>query len=155
MSKLTHEIKEFAAQQRLGFLATICQDGTPNLSPKGLTFVYDEQTIIIGEVRSPATIENLVVNPIAELNIVDRNKRRGFRFKGHCEIYESGEDFDRYVAFLHTQGAQSRINAIILMRVDRVQPLISPAYGDGMSEAELETRWKRHYDEGDATNLGE
>lgn len=155
MSILSESIQNFVAQQRLGFLATVCPDGTPNLSPKGLTFVYSDEAIVMGEVRSPNSIENLLAQPIAELNVVDRNKRRGFRFKGRCEVYRAGEDFDRFVAFLREKGAQSEINSIIVMRVDRLQPLISPAYDDGTSEAELELRWQRHYNEADSDNLGE
>ena len=155
MRKLTEEIRAFIDQQRLGYLATVCADGTPNLSPKGLTFAYDDQTIVIGEVRSPASIENLLVQPIAELNIVDRNKRRGFRFKGSCEVHTSGEKFERAVAFLRDRGAQSVLSSIILMTIDRHQPLISPAYDDGTPEAEIEMRWRQHYADASTENLGE
>ena len=155
MEKLTEEIRAFVDQQRLGYLATVCADGTPNLSPKGLTFAYDDRTIIIGEVRSPASIENLLVQPIAELNIVDRNKRRGFRIKGRCEVYTSGDSFDRLAAFLRNKGAQSALSSIILMRIDRLRPLISPAYDDGTPEAEIEFRWRQHYADANPENLGE
>jgi predicted pyridoxine 5'-phosphate oxidase superfamily flavin-nucleotide-binding protein len=37
MGVLTTEIKEFVKKQKLGFIATVCPDGTPNLSPKGTT----------------------------------------------------------------------------------------------------------------------
>ncbi len=58
MGILTTEIKEFVKKQKLGFVATVCPDGTPNLSPKGrqlfgmmniwflLTFILREQLII-------------------------------------------------------------------------------------------------------------
>ena len=150
MKNLSNDIKLFVAKQRLGFLATVCPDGSPNLSPKGLTFVYGDHQIVIGEVRSPGTIRNLDTQPIAELNVVDRNTRKGFRFKGKCEVHSHGQRFDRYIAFLREQGAQSEIRAVIVMNVDRVSPLLSPAYDDGTPEAEVRAHWKQHYEADEA-----
>jgi predicted pyridoxine 5'-phosphate oxidase superfamily flavin-nucleotide-binding protein len=39
MGILTDEMKRVIAQQRLIFAATVCPDGTPNLSPKGTAMV--------------------------------------------------------------------------------------------------------------------
>ena len=35
MAKLSEEMKTLVERQRLGFVATVCPDGTPNVSPKG------------------------------------------------------------------------------------------------------------------------
>ena len=35
-------MKRVVGEQRLGFVATVCPDGTPNLSPKGTTAVWDD-----------------------------------------------------------------------------------------------------------------
>ena len=42
MGILTADMKRVVEQQRLGFVATVCADGTPNLSPKGTTAVWDD-----------------------------------------------------------------------------------------------------------------
>jgi len=39
MSVLNSDMKRLVERQRLGFVATVCPDGTPNLSPKGTTAV--------------------------------------------------------------------------------------------------------------------
>ena len=39
--RLTEDMKRVVNEQRLGFIASICPDGTPNLSPKGTTAVWD------------------------------------------------------------------------------------------------------------------
>ena len=44
MSVLTSEMKRLVVRERLGFVATVCPDGTPNLSPKGTTEVWDSST---------------------------------------------------------------------------------------------------------------
>jgi len=34
MTTLTPDMKRIVAEQKLGFVATVCPDGTPNVSPK-------------------------------------------------------------------------------------------------------------------------
>ena len=43
--RLTEDMKRVLNEQRLGFIASVCQDGTPNLSPKGTTTVWDDEHI--------------------------------------------------------------------------------------------------------------
>ena len=145
MTKISKEMAKFVADQRLGFLATVCPDGSPNLSPKGLTFVFDDTQIVIGEVRSPGTLSNLKFQPIAELNVVDRNSRKGFRFKGHCEVHSEGDQFIRFEEFLKSKGAQSNIRSVIVMTVQTAQSISSPIYDQGVSEAAVRRQWQLHY----------
>src|SRR5882724_6656845 len=42
MGILTDDMKRIVREQRLGYIATVCPDGTPNLSPKGTTAVWDD-----------------------------------------------------------------------------------------------------------------
>src|SRR5437660_758149 len=42
MGVLTDAMKPVVEQQRLGFVASVCADGTPNLSPKGTLSVLDD-----------------------------------------------------------------------------------------------------------------
>ena len=35
MGTLNEEMRRVVEEQRLGYAATVCPDGTPNLSPKG------------------------------------------------------------------------------------------------------------------------
>ena len=58
-------------EQRLGFVATVNGDGTPNLSPKGTFVVIDPSTVAFAEIRSPMTLENLATRPSVEINFVD------------------------------------------------------------------------------------
>jgi hypothetical protein len=42
MAILTEDMKRVVREQRLGFYATVSEDGSPNLSPKGTTDVWDD-----------------------------------------------------------------------------------------------------------------
>ena len=140
MAKINEEMKRVVGEQRLGFMATVCEDGTPNLSPKGLTFVLDDDHLVIGEVRSPGTIANLRTRPTAEINVVDPIARKGFRFKGACRVYSEGAEFEELVAFLRSQGAKSHFRSVIVMTVERAHPLVSPVYDAGTTEQEVRKR---------------
>ena len=58
MGILTDDMQQVVREQRLGFAATVCPDGTPNLSPKGTTKVYDDNHLIFADIHSPTTVEN-------------------------------------------------------------------------------------------------
>jgi uncharacterized protein len=61
--KLTGDMKRVVMEQRLAFVATVCPDGTPNLSPKGTISVWDYDHLVFADIRSPGTITNLRKNP--------------------------------------------------------------------------------------------
>lgn len=147
MSILISDMKRAVAQQRLGFMATVGADGTPNLSPKGQTFVLDDDHLVIGEVRSPRTRTNLAHQPVAEINVVDPIARKGFRFKGPCTVVSEGDRYQELVAFLKAHGAIATPNAVMVMKVERALPLISPGYDTGVTEEDMRRRWKSHYDD--------
>src|SRR5262245_45454735 len=91
-------MKRVVQEQRLAFVATVCPDGTPNLSPKGTIAVWDDDHLVFANIRSPGTMRNLKGNPVIELNIVDPFARKGYRFKGEASILESGSLYDEVMA---------------------------------------------------------
>ena len=83
---ITKEIVKLLSEQKLGFVATVSPNGTPNLSPKGTIISLDKNTLAFADIRSPQTIRNLQGNPLVEINVVDPFARRGYRFKGIAKI---------------------------------------------------------------------
>jgi predicted pyridoxine 5'-phosphate oxidase superfamily flavin-nucleotide-binding protein len=143
---LTDDMKRVVEEQRLGFAATVCADGTPNLSPKGTTAVWDDEHLVFVNIRSPGTIANLRRNPSIEINVVDPFARKGYRFKGTAEVIEAGPLYDQAIAFYEKRGSTVKLfREIVIVHVDRVQPIDSPAYDLGLSEDEIRGRWQRHY----------
>jgi uncharacterized protein len=155
MGALTEDMKQVVERQRLGFVATVCEDGTPNLSPKGTVSVLDDDHLVFADIRSPRTVSNLIRNPNVEINVVDPFIRKGYRFKGQAEILEAGAEFERLVAFflgLGLSDAPRRIRTIVIVRVDQARPLISPGYDREPDEDSMRARWTRYY-LGDETGL--
>jgi predicted pyridoxine 5'-phosphate oxidase superfamily flavin-nucleotide-binding protein len=148
MAILSEDMKRVVREQRLGYVATVCPDGTPNLSPKGTTTVWDDDHLVFADIRSPRTIANLKQNPAIEINVVDWFTRKGYRFKGIATVIEAGSLFDELVSLYSQQGlsdAPRRIQAIVLVEVQRALPLVSPAYDRETTEDDVRTRWEDYY----------
>src|SRR5678815_291080 len=104
MGLLTADMKRVVDEQRLGYVATVCPDGTPNLSPKGTTAVWDDDHLVFADLCSPGTVENLRSNPSIEINAVDQLVRKGYRFKGTATVHTDGDVFHRGVGFYEDRG---------------------------------------------------
>jgi predicted pyridoxine 5'-phosphate oxidase superfamily flavin-nucleotide-binding protein len=143
---LTEDMKRVVHQQRLAFVATVCADNTPNVSPKGTIAVWDDDHLIFANIRSPQTIANLCRNSAIEINVIDPMVRKGYRFKGTATVLESGAKYEEVTAFFAARGVSNRIREIVVINVERALPVTSPAYDLGLSEAEIRARWEHHYE---------
>jgi hypothetical protein len=84
MGILTDDMKRIVREQRLGYIATVCPDGTPNLSPKGTTAVWDDDHLVFADIRSPQSVQNIEHNPSVEINVVDPLVRKGIVSRGEA-----------------------------------------------------------------------
>ncbi len=149
MAILSEKVQRFVRIQRLGYVATVCPDGTPNLSPKGTLTVWDENHLIFADIRSPGTVKNLQSNPAIEINVVDEFIRKGYRFKGKAQVLTEGTLYNQIMDFYIQKevfDAPRRIRAIVLVAVEQVRPLISPGYDREVTEEQVRTQWERYYD---------
>jgi hypothetical protein len=151
MGILTEDMQRVVREQRLGYVATVCPDGTPNLSPKGTTRVWDGDHLVFADICSPGTIANLQHNPITEINVVDPTTRKGYRFKGTATVLTEGAQFEQIRASYGsgrgdgTQDLTHRIRALVLVRVTQVAALLSPAYDTGLTEEEVVSQWDAYW----------
>jgi uncharacterized protein len=147
--RLTDDMKRIVLEQRLGYAATVCADGTPNLSPKGTTTVFDDEHLMFAHIHSPDTVRKPQRNPAIELNVVDPIVRKGYRFKGQATVYSDGAMYEHGLQVLAERGSttpRERINAIVIVALKAAAPLISPAYDEGASEQEVAAVWERRFD---------
>jgi predicted pyridoxine 5'-phosphate oxidase superfamily flavin-nucleotide-binding protein len=138
---LTEDMRRVVSEQRLGFWATVGTDGTPNLSPKGTTDVWDGDHLWFAEICSPQTVENIRAGSVVEVNVVDPFLRKGYRFKGPAVVHGPGTP-------VHAEGLERmraagsalvhRVRAVVVLEVEATAPVVSPAYDDGtLSEADV------------------
>jgi predicted pyridoxine 5'-phosphate oxidase superfamily flavin-nucleotide-binding protein len=151
-AKLTADMKRVVADQRLAYVATVCSDGTPNVSPKGTIAVWDDEHLVFADIRSPRTIANLNTNPAVELNVVDPFARRGYRFKGRGTVIVDGELLQQVMNFYRgrwvdtSRNRETRIRAFVLIKVESASPIISPAYDGGSAdEQSIRKQWISYF----------
>ena len=153
MAMLDAEIIECLDRLRLGFVATVSSDHTPNVSPKGTIIAWGSDSLVFADIRSPQTVKNLEANPAVEINVVDPVLRKGFRFRGTAEILRGGGEYARIISHYRKNGIRSRIAAIVRVRLSSVKRVTSPLYDLGMSEEQIRDRWKGVYSGKDTHGL--
>jgi predicted pyridoxine 5'-phosphate oxidase superfamily flavin-nucleotide-binding protein len=138
---LTEDMKRVVSQQRLGFYATVCEDGSPNLSPKGTTCVLDDDRLLFAEIRSPQTVANIRRGSLVEVNVVDPLVRKGYRFKGPATEHERRtRTYEEGLERLREAGSTllHRVTTVVVLEVREARPVISPIYdGAGVTEADV------------------
>lgn len=151
------DVRRVVQEQSLGFVATVCPDGTPNLSPKGTTIVWGDEHLAFLHIHSPGTVENLAANPSIEINVVDPIVRKGYRFKGRAEVLTSGELHEEILDWFRRERgtATERAHAVVLVHVEVAAQLVSPAYDTGVREDEIVRRWLDHHGRLAASRLRE
>lgn len=142
---LTDDITSFLKKQKLGYVATVSPNNTPNLSPKGTIIVWDSEHIAFADIRSPDTIKNLKENPCIEINVIDPILRKGFLFKGVAKILDSGDLYNEILNNYRESGVKSPIGSIVLVEVNSTEEITSPLYDMGVTEEEMKSKWKNHY----------
>jgi predicted pyridoxine 5'-phosphate oxidase superfamily flavin-nucleotide-binding protein len=145
MGLITDEMKDLIEKQKIGYVATVSPDNTPNLSPKGTLSVWMDEYLIFADIKSPKTISNLEENPSVEINVVDPISRKGYRFKGVATILSSGTEYDKIISHYMDKGIKSKINKVVQIKVTNVNQITSPLYDLGYSEEDIKKRWKQYY----------
>jgi uncharacterized protein len=140
---LDENMKRVVDEQRLGYVASVCPDGSPNLSPKGTTAVWDDEHLVFAHLHSPQTVANIEAgHVVVEINVVDPILRKGYRFKGQATVHRDGPLYEAGLRFYEGRSglAAHRVEAIVLIKVDQTAPVTSPAYDDGSTERDVEQR---------------
>ena len=145
MTKFDDEIRNFVNFQKLGYVATISSDGSPNLSPKGTIAILDDSRLVFANIRSPQTVENLTKNPSIEINVIDPFSRMGYRFKGMANILSDGDSFKKILDYFEKKGIKSKISDIIVVDVKSFSKVTSPSYDLGLKKDDLVEKWKKYY----------
>jgi uncharacterized protein len=148
MATLSEDMKRMVSALRLCYVATVTPEGRPNLSPKGSLKVLDDEHLAFADIMSPQTMRNLAKNPYIEVNMVDPFLRRGYRFKGVCEVHREGPIFDDVANELwNREGRQYPVNAVVRIKIEQTAPVKSPAYvfNTGVKEEDVRRIWLERY----------
>lgn len=146
---LTSDMRAVIKAASLCFAATVTPEGRPNVSPKGTIRVWDDTHLFFLDIASPGTRANLAHSPWIELNVVEQLSRRGYRFSGRAELHvEGSEVYEEATRRVYGETPPtSPVAAVVLLAVEHVAPVLSPAYWRVHDETALREIWRERREE--------
>jgi len=126
---MTEDIIKYINQSVLCWLATADQDGQPNVSPKEI-FTHYKGDILIANIMSPQSIQNIKVNPKVSVSFIDVLVQKGYQVKGTAKIITKKEQlFEEVHPLLYKMaGDDFPIASIITIQIDSSKTIIAPSY---------------------------
>ncbi|MEL7497401.1 MAG: pyridoxamine 5'-phosphate oxidase family protein [Planctomycetota bacterium] len=126
---LSREILNSIDNSVLCWLATVSDQGQPNVSPKEV-FTAWEDKILIANIASPQTMANLKSNPQVCISFVDVFVQKGFQLKGSARIiHRDHEDFAaRHDALFQIAGPDFPFATLIEIQIESTKPIVAPRY---------------------------
>ena len=100
MPKLTQDMMQVLKRQPVALLVTSDDRRLPNVSPKGILKVVDDDKLVFASLFSVKAEANLSANPNVAVAAVDPQTYEGYQFKGWAELIHEGPLFDEIVDLL-------------------------------------------------------
>ncbi|TDO96948.1 pyridoxamine 5'-phosphate oxidase family protein [Marinomonas balearica] len=127
---LTPEMKNSLNESVLCWLSTIGADGYPNCSPKEIFTFVEDAHIVVADIASPVSRQNVLDNPLVCVSFVHVLKQKGFKVKGVAHYIEpSDSEFaDLFVLLEPMVGDVFPVRGLFNISVTQIQPIIAPGY---------------------------
>ncbi|HSL95356.1 MAG TPA: pyridoxamine 5'-phosphate oxidase family protein [Thermoleophilia bacterium] len=95
MTRIPQQLHDLLAGGHDMWVATVGPDGTPNVSIKGSGALLDDEHLYFADMFSHKTRENLEHDARVAVGIDDCDRKVAMQVKGHAELIDHGEVFDR------------------------------------------------------------
>ena len=130
MSLLNESVREAARRSVLCWLATVDADAQPNVSPKEVWTIADDEHVVVANIASPGSARNIVQQAQVCLSFVDVFVQKGFKLKGAGhEVRADDPAFTQWAAtLLDMVGQRFVIQSVLVIRVTSVVPIVAPSY---------------------------
>ncbi|GAB6092861.1 pyridoxamine 5'-phosphate oxidase family protein [Furfurilactobacillus curtus] len=137
MAKLNDEMKDLV-NRAFAFIATVDENGNPQVGPKGTMRILDDEHLIYNEETGRQAWHNLQTNGKIAVAFHPFPGLKGFRVEGHVKIYESGQIFDDATAYA-TENKLPKAIAAVVISIDRTLTLnAGPEAGTVIEDAPLD-----------------
>ncbi|MGY6647212.1 pyridoxamine 5'-phosphate oxidase family protein [Wenyingzhuangia sp. IMCC45574] len=128
--ELTANILKYIDQSVLCWLATSSKDNIPNVSPKEVFTHYGNDEIIIANIASPQTVQNILENENVCISFIDVLVQKGCQIKGKAKILKNTDtEFPKREQILLriTKGAFP-FASITQIKIETSKPILAPKY---------------------------
>ncbi|WP_299228998.1 pyridoxamine 5'-phosphate oxidase family protein [uncultured Psychroserpens sp.] len=127
---LTNEIKEYIDRSVLCWLATASSENIPNVSPKEIFNYFGTDKIIIANIASPQTVQNIKFNSNVCVSFIDILVQKGVQVKGKAEIVKKSDSEFSAMEKILTKMTDGKFpfTTITKIHIEQVKPIIAPKY---------------------------
>ena len=127
---LTDAVREAAHRSVLCWLATVDAEGQPNVSPKEVWAIADEQHVVVAHIASPISARNIAQHPQVCLSFVDVFVQKGFKLLGRArEVLADDPEFATWAKpLLAMVGQRFTIQSVLVIQVQSVAAIVAPSY---------------------------
>jgi hypothetical protein len=127
---LTGAVREAARRSVLCWLATVDAKGQPNVSPKEIWAIADEQHVVVAHIASPVSARNIAQHPQVCLSFVDVFVQKGFKLSGTArEVRAADPEFATWAKpLLAMVGQRFTIHSVLVIQVQSVAAILAPSY---------------------------
>ena len=142
-------VLRYVEQSVLSWLATVDEDGYPNVTPKETFCAQGNRTLLIANIASPGSLKNILARPRVCVSFVDVFIQRGFKIKGRASVVRSGNaDFATFASPLQAlAGERFPFSSLFVVDVQSVEPIVAPSYRmfpDTPELAQVESAMRRY-----------
>ena len=131
MAKLTDAIKELIMEPlnpkawtaQLGWIATVREDGAPNIGPKRSCRIDDDSTLIWNENTAGEIMKDIERGSKVAVAFANWDKLDGYRFVGTAEVHKEGKYYDEVKAW--AEGKMGVPKAAVVFHIEEVYTLKS------------------------------
>jgi predicted pyridoxine 5'-phosphate oxidase superfamily flavin-nucleotide-binding protein len=130
MTLLNESVREAARRSVLCWLATVDAEGQPNVSPKEVWTIADEQHVVVAHIASPISARNIAQHPLVCLSFVDVFVQKGFKLLGRArEVLADDPEFATWAKpLLAMVGQRFTIQSVLVIQVQSVAAIVAPSY---------------------------
>ena len=123
-------VREAARRSVLCWLATVDAEGQPNVSPKEVWAIADEQHVVVAHIASPTSARNIAQHSQVCLSFVDVFVQKGFKLVGRArEVRAADPEFSAWAApLLAMVGQRFTIHSVLVIQVQSVAAIVAPSY---------------------------
>lgn len=127
---INNEVKKYIDKSVLCWLATSDRQNEPNVSPKEIFTYKDDTTVLIANIASQNSINNINDNPNVCVSFVDIFIQKGFKIKGVATLIDKDSDSFKIKVKPLTDLFTDKfpIKTIIEIKVTKVESIQAPSY---------------------------
>ena len=123
MTTIPKDLHDLLAGGHIVWVATVGPDGMPNVSIKGSGALLDDEHLYFADMFSLKTRENLAHDNRVAVGIHDPERGVAMQVKGHAELLDHGDVFDRVNEGLKAASAAAQLppmKYVVRITVDSV-----------------------------------